>query len=605
MIDRQVFSDCPALRVVVENEPAFTETVERLFEHGQARMFGRYLCDAEPRVVREALLSAGNIDLGLLEKHRCALNQGKQSTLCCEDVEPINVFTNDKQAGCLNAQRTAGDALLARGEVASIAFAGGAGTRFFSELGRLRQALQCPNEVLACSHPDPDDPKGVFPISPVGGLSFFEIFIAEALEVGFRLGRLPLVMLMTSSITHERTLKFLEDSELWGFPREGCIVFIQAHLPRLDRDGLLIVADDQGRLSLTGDGHGGVYNALIRPASDGHSLLDKLKEQGIRHLVMYNIDNPVARPFEPCRLGYHEREEALFTASVVRKIVPTEKVGVFMKVRKTGRVEVVEYNMLDPQLATERDPFSDRLRYDAANVNVNVIAVSAVRSDLDPILYRDKEVPARTGPVASSSMEYLNQHITRLLPCEKVRAYEVSRDEFFMPTKNVVGVDSVVSTVSMLSAMHARRLIQCGASVAQNALCDLHPCCGDDPELLRRRGIGVGWCIDEGARLYLCVREGAKLGEPPLGRDLHLEPKSTLIIDATRPYGAIQMTSDRRIVCDLSHASRVSLGAEVRIKSGIRVALRIKPGGRLVITDGRVFDRDLEITVAENQECNL
>jgi UDP-N-acetylglucosamine pyrophosphorylase len=605
MIERDVLSDCPALNEVLIAEPALEKMVECLLAHGQAGMFARYLSDAKPEAVKAVLLSAQTIDMEQLDRHRQTLIEKKKAVILPKDVEPIEVLTIEKQALRLVADRSAGNEAVAAGQVASIVFAGGAGTRFSSELIKYKNTRSGPQQGPARLSLDPNDPKGIFPITPVGGLSFFEIFIAEALEAGVRRGRLPLVMLMTSPVTHERTHRFMEHLDLWGFPREGWIAFMQAHLPRLDQDGFLIVANDQGGLSLTGNGHGGVYCALEQPGPDGRPLLESLKGQGILHLIMHNVDNPVARPFDPARIGYHVREKALFTVSVVRKTDPNEKVGVLMKLRKSGRIEVVEYNVIDPQLAAERDPISGRLRHEAANINVNLIALSAVRSDLDPILYTDKVVSARTGEVLGSSMEYLNQHIARLLPAERVKAYEVPREGFFMPTKNVTGVDSVASTVSMLSALHAQRLTQCGAYVAADALCDLHPCCGDDCELLRDRGIGPGWRIDQGALLYLCAREGGKPGAPIAGEGLHLERGSTLIIDAARPYGTIQLKSDRKISCDPAQASTVSLGRGVRIEAGVRVAIHIKPCGRLIVPDGRVFDRNLEVTIAENQECKL
>jgi hypothetical protein len=214
-------------------------------------------------------------------------------------------------------------------------------------------------------------------------------------------------------------------------------------------------------------------------------------------------------------------------------------------------------------------------------------------------------VPSRIGTVLGSPLEFLSQHITRLLQAEQVRAYEVPREEFFMPTKNVVGVDSVASTVSMLSAMHARRLLQCGAEVAPDALCDLHPCCGDDPELLRERGIGPGWRIESGARLYVCAREGGRPGAPIASEGLRVGAGSTLIIKAARPYGTIRLSSDRRVGSDPENASRISIGKGVRIEAGVQVVVRVESGGRLIIPDRHRFDRSLEITVAENQDCKL
>jgi hypothetical protein len=366
---------------------------------------------------------------------------------------------------------------------------------------------------------------------------------------------------------------------------------MQAQEPRLDEDGDLIVMDDSGHLVFTGDGHGGVYRALLA----NENLLERITKSGVAHLVMHNVDNPAARPFAPTRLGFHLREGAQFTLSGVRKTDPAEKVGLLMKLKASGKVEVVEYNVLSEEVARARDEKTGRLQHEAGNANTNLIAADAVRADIEPTLYAGKSVSSRRGPVSSSSLEMLNQHITRLLDPQKVRAYEVERREFFMPTKNVTGVDSAESTNRMLSDRFARMLEQAGAEVHPDSLCDLHPAC---------TGLGPGLKLEAGSRLYMGARQSDAQGAPVTDGPLILEPGSSLVVYAARPYGDIRAYTSRQIKIDAAKASRLKIGSGVTIKSGVRVVLHIGPGTRLTIPAGRVISQNIqgEVGPGEDQE---
>jgi hypothetical protein len=266
-----------------------------------------------------------------------------------------------------------------------------------------------------------------------------------------------------------------------------------------------------------------------------------------------------------------------------------------MRLKKSGKVEVVEYNVLSGEVARARDETTGRLLHEAGNANTNLIAAEAVRADIEPTLYSGKTVNSRRGPVSSSSLEMLNQHITRLLDPEKVRAYEIERREFFMPTKNVTGVDSAESTNRMLSDRFAGLLEQGGAEVHPDALCDLHPAC---------TGLGPGLKLGAGSRLYMGARQSDARGAPVCDGPLTLEPGSSLVVYAARPYGDIRADSFRRIEVDAAGASRLKIGSGVTIKSGVRVVLHIGPGTRLTIPAGRVISQDIqgEVGPGEDQE---
>ncbi len=601
-MDRGVLlSSCPALAAALDAEPGLEAALARLEAAGLAGVLTRYLGDAPAAAVAACLRESLAIDLARVALHRELRARSAIAPLGPDDVEPVPLVTLEEQAGRQAADEAAGEAALVAGQVAALAFAGGAGTRFSAGLAELGRALSPPSEALRCRGFGPDEPKGAFPISPVRGLSFFELLLAQALGLGARTGRLPWVLLLTSGVTHARTLDFLAREAPFGFPAAGWLALRQAEEPRLDGQGDLIVVDDEGHLAWTGDGHGGVYRALLRPGPGGPSAQARLLEQGVEHLVMHNVDNAAAHPFAAARLGFHLREGADFTLSAVRKADAREKVGVPMRLRAGGLIEVVEYNVIDPALAELRDPRSGRLVHDAGNINTNVVALRAVREGVDPTLYQGKQIHSRRGPVESSSLEMLNQHLTRLLAPERVRAYEVRREDFFMPTKNVTGQDSAVTTSQALARRYARLLSEAGAEVDPAAVCDL----AAGHEGLAALGVGPGWRLGPGARLYVCARAGCRPGEPVGAPGLTLEEGASLIAECAWPHGAARLGPGRALALDPAGQSRLSLGRGVRVRRGVAVRLRVAPGGSLRVPAGAVFSEDALVEVGPGERREL
>ncbi len=605
MDKQEIIKNFPALGAALDQDSALRPFFDALLSAGLDGVFAKTLAGASPETIALFLREVGDLDFARIAQHRQALQQGEQQSLRPEQVQAVSLVTLGDQAAREQADQECGLDALAQGHWASVAFAGGAGTRFFSQLDQLHQALAQPNEGIRAGQFDIAEPKGVFPISPVGGLSFYQLILAQALATGVATKRLPRVLMLTSELTHERTAQYLARAPLWGYPQDHCLLFTQAREPRLDVEGDLIVADEAGRLNKTGDGHGGVYRALLENRVSGQPLLEFLKAQGVHDLIMHNVDNPAARPFAPARLGFHQREQALFTLSAVRKTDPEEKVGVLMRLSDTGRMEVIEYNVLDPSVAGLTNAENGRLLHEAGNTNTNLVALEAVRADLEPSLYTGKQTESRVGPVAGSSLEMLNQHLTRLLDPERVRAYEVDRAAYFMPTKNVIGNDSVSTTSQMLSDQSRRLLAAAGAEIDPAALCDVHPACGGSSTQLGKQGLGPGWRLAAGARLYLCVGSGDGQGAPVSEGRLSLEPESSLLVYGQQPYGQISVDQDSHLQVQAQTSSCLHIGPGVKIRRGVRVEAHIGPGARLRLPAGREITGDMKIELAPGQDREI
>jgi len=296
--------------------------------------------------------------------------------------------------------------------------------------------------------------------------------------------------------------------------------------------------------------------------------------------------------------------------TAVRKTQWSEKVGVACLDVKKGVVEVIEYNSMAESVARKKDP-DGGLMFSAANINVNIIDLVNVRTDIEPTIYSKKNAYVDGMPHLSSSIEYLNQHITRKFDPERIVFYEVERNSFFMPTKNPVGVDSAVTTFHALSDLYAGWLERAGAKIAKSenhfsAIIDLHPCTVMDFSDIKESINTKGWVISEGVALYLGARLNPDGGRLIACEGARLEGNSTLIVRVEKPYGKPAFDpATRAISPDVKTAGKFLLGKNVKLLNGVKVEITIRGNGECVIKDGKTFDCDTKITVIDGEKAVL
>ena len=587
---------------------------EWIVQNGFGGVFTKYLANADPAVVGRFFSEFSQVDGSELLKHKkirkALLDDGLLAgspSARQKNLVPVDIITIASQARSAGRDLEAGDGALRSGTIGALAFAGGSATRFKDGLSAVAGALpRIPERMFTGM--DAGAPKGCFPIGPVEGLSFFDTFAAMMLETGIRHKTLPAGLLMTSAVTEAGTRSWLARAGLWGLPKEALTVFVQGRNPRLDPDMDLVVAKD-GSLVWAGDGHGGVYSALLK-GGDG-SLASNLQSSGIRHLVMFNIDNPASRPFSPNRLGRHVRSGASFTISTVSRLSWDEPIGVPCFDAKSGVMEIVEYNVIDEAQAKKVDA-DGRLLFSAGNINVNIVDMTALRSDLEPTIYENKAVTVDGQKRLTSSIEYLNQHITRKLKPADVEFFEVERDGFFMPTKNPIGPDSAVTTFHMLSRLFGNMLSDAGAKVAPGngdeagAYVELHPCVAMESGDCVRNGVGKGWTIGRGSRLYLCAVYAPDGKKGFAGKDVTICDGASLLIRTERPYGNPAYDSARRTIKpEPQSAGKVFIGNGTKVLENVKVDITVSGDGECIIENGRVFDRSITVSVKPGQKVML
>ncbi|MBM4388062.1 MAG: UTP--glucose-1-phosphate uridylyltransferase, partial [Deltaproteobacteria bacterium] len=496
--------------------PAHRKLFEDIAGLGMGGVFVKYLYKQKKEAFLKFFKDLSLVNLDFVKLHKTRLMAGAQEAIKFRDIEPIE-FRHPQSRAELEA---AGNESLNAGECAVLTFAGGSSTRFSS--GK------------------PEFAKGLFKILPVSGMNFLEYFACEMLETAISAGRMPVWLIMTSSATERPIKRWINNSHLSGFPKSAIIIFRQGENPRLDMDGDLIV-DSDGSLILTGDGHGGAFNALAKKDLPVLSTLDELKKIGVKDISMHNVDNLFSRPCDPARIGFHRMHENLFTMSAVPRVNPDEKVGIFAYRNDRRCIDVIEYSVCPDEVKKAVDGRTGSLLFPLCHINSNIVSVGAMDHRIEPTIYTNKAVRVSDMEIASSSLEFLNQHLSRALPPERVGVYEVARGDFFLPTKNLKGEDSVETTQKTALRHWADVIEKCGGRVERDdageplAAIELHPCLGRDLDDIRKTGIGRDWEIRKGARVFIGVRYG--VDSEPFQPGLVMEEDSQLIITAELPYG--------------------------------------------------------------------
>lgn len=277
-----------------------------------------------------------HIDEATLKRQR-ALIKEKDKILSLTEKESLEPFDDFGQSGN-KEDRQRGEQLIAEGRLGCVLVAGGQGTRLqFS------------------------GPKGCYPISVVHHKSLFQLFAERVVVAGKRAGRLLSVAIMTSPDNDEETRQFFQTHHYFGLKPEQIAFFVQETLPLLDEEGSLFLKSPW-EIAVGPDGNG---HLLVQFAKAG--ILSQWVARGIEHVHIVLVDNPLADPFDPELLGYHDRKKAEITLKCIERIDPEESVGVI--VRKNGKIDVLEYSEMTCEEKQARLT-DQKLKHRCANISL-------------------------------------------------------------------------------------------------------------------------------------------------------------------------------------------------------------------------------------------
>ena len=168
-----------------------------------------------------------------------------------------------------------GKKAIREGKLAAVTMAGGQGTR----LGH-------------------DGPKGTFDIGLDSHKSLFELLCDSLKEEGKKYGVIIPWFIMTSRENNKATIEFFEKHKYFGYQKDkNLFFFIQGELPMMDTEGKILIGED-GLVKLAADGHGGIYEALVK-----NKMVDKMKELGVEWVFIGGVDNCLVKMVDPVLMG--------------------------------------------------------------------------------------------------------------------------------------------------------------------------------------------------------------------------------------------------------------------------------------------------------------
>lgn len=176
-------------------------------------------------------------------------------------------------------------------------------------------------------------PKGAVPVMPISKKTLFHV-LSEKVKVASEWAGKPLPLaVMTSKENHNATVSFFESYEYFGLPSVS--FFSQGELPALNEQGDWFL-EKSGKLATLADGNGHALHHFVKSG-----IWDLWKQQGIEHVSVVFVDNPLANPFDFSMVGLAVNSQADSVIKAIDRLGPKEPMGVIAE--KEGKIGVVEY----------------------------------------------------------------------------------------------------------------------------------------------------------------------------------------------------------------------------------------------------------------------
>ena len=398
----------------------YNEALKELSKHGQEHVLEFY--KTLPEGEKEELLSCiEEINFDIIDIFR----EGKKS----EDgvITPCETLKLDEIKEREFFYREAGTASIQRGELALVMLAGGQGTR----LGF-------------------DGPKGTYNIGVTKDLYIFECLINNIMDVVRQTGRFIDLYIMTSDKNYDDTTVFFKAHDYFGYSEKHIHFFKQEMLPSVDENGKILM-ESPSKICMSPNGNGGWFSSLERAG-----YVDKLKEDKVKYINVFSVDNVLQRIADPVALGAMLTEDYNSCAKVVKKADPSEKVGVICN--RNGKPHIVEYYELTDEMRNEIDSNGNYAYYYGVILNY-IFPVDKLMTLLHenmPVHAVKKAIPHidENGrfikPESPNGYKFETLALDMLEFMDDCLPYEVMREYEFAPIKNASGVDSPDSARELL-----------------------------------------------------------------------------------------------------------------------------------------------------------
>ena len=337
------------------------------------------------------------------------------------EISPINYLDKYKLNEKFKYFENIGKKAIKEGKLAAVTMAGGQGTR----LGH-------------------NGPKGTYDIGLESHKSLFELLSDNLKIEGNKYDVVIPWYIMTSKENNKATEDFFEKNKYFGYEKnKNLFFFVQGELPMLDTEGKILIGEDN-LLKLAADGHGGIYESLVK-----NSMTQKMKSQGVEWVFIGGVDNCLVKMVDPVLMGIAIDKNVTVACKSVVKAHPHEKVGVFCN--KNGKPNVIEYSEITEQMAESVDE-NGELLYGESHILCNLFNISAIeRMGANPLPYHIAHKKSNfididgnlVKPDSPNAYKFEAFIFDAFGTVDEMAVLRVKREEEFAPVKNAdsAGVD--------------------------------------------------------------------------------------------------------------------------------------------------------------------
>ena len=389
-----------------------------LKKYGQEHLLNHFeqLDEAKQKMLLEQL---SNINYELINS--LYANTKKKEKNSKDVIEPIEYLDKYKLNEEYKTYEAIGKTAIKEGKLAVVTMAGGQGTR----LGH-------------------NGPKGTYDIGLDSHKSLFELLADGIKEEAKKYDIVVPWFIMTSRENNKETVEFFEKNKCFGYQKDkNLFFFMQGQLPMVDTEGKILIGED-GLVKEAADGHGGIYEALVK-----NDMTKKMKELGVEWVFIGGVDNCLVKMVDPVLMGIAIDKNVSVAGKSLVKANPHEKVGVFCK--KNGKPYVIEYSEITDEMAEAVDE-NGELLYGESHILCNLFSVEAIeRMGANPLPYhsaykkakyidKDGNLVVPTSPNAYKFEAFLFDAFGEV---DNMAVLRVKREEEFAPVKNSddAGVD--------------------------------------------------------------------------------------------------------------------------------------------------------------------
>lgn len=394
----------------------FDEIKWTLKKYGQEHLLNGY-DNLDEKKKKELLKQINNIDFELIK----SLYENTKKTPEVEnfEIQPIDYMDKEKLYDNYKEYHAIGVEAIKNRKLAAVTMAGGQGTR----LGH-------------------SGPKGTYMLGIEPNKSLFQILCESLKEANQQYKVVVPWYIMTSKENNKDTINFFENNAYFGYPKEKIKFFIQGELPMMGTDGKILL-NEQGLVKEAADGHGGIFEAMVKS-----NIIQDMKDNKIEWIFIGGVDNVLVKMVDPVLIGLAKEKHVLAAGKSLVKAGPKEKVGVFCK--KNGKPSVVEYTEITDEMAEQQDE-NGELVYGESHILCNLFNINCLEeigknklpyhSAFKKATYRKEngEIVVPTEPNAYKFEAFIFDAFEKL---DDMVILRVKREEEFAPVKNASGVDS-------------------------------------------------------------------------------------------------------------------------------------------------------------------